>query len=172
MHQRVDVLNALRSLVGLKLAVARDAAAMKTFQFGHVRPHPTGKGTVGQYALHVSCAWRIAGPLSIVTGSCDRYESPEPNDAMDEENWLGGNLQARKLSELFGGSDHETRSIVNVGSLLVVTAVDADTHGKIDLNLSDAYSLQVFPAGSQIEAWRLFIPGSTTSHFIFPEEMH
>jgi len=171
MGQQSDFLNALKPLTGLKLAIARNAADMKNFQFGQIRPHPSGKGTVGQYALHVSCPWRITGPLGIVTGSSDRHESPMPGESVDEEDWAGGDLQAKKLSELFGGSDLETRSIVNIGSLLIVEAVNLDKYGGIELILSGGYSLQIFPDGSGQEAWRLFIPGDKTSHFVFPEEL-
>jgi hypothetical protein len=171
MQPRLDVLNALRPLTGLQLAIARDAAGAKTFQFGDIRPHPTGRGTAGQYALHVSCAWRITSTLGIVTGSSDRHEGTGPDELRDEEDWMGGNLQVKKLSELFGGSDPATGAIVNVRSLLVVQAVKADSHGGIELILSSGYSLQVFPDGSHPEAWRLFIPGEKTSHFVFPEEI-
>lgn len=166
---RSDLLSALRPLVGLQLAIARDAADTKNFQFGRIRPHPTGKGTVGQYALHISCPWRITGPLGIVTGSADRHEAPVPDEAVSEENWCGGDLQSKKLSELLGGSDPETRSILNVGTLLLVQAVDADKDGEIELALSGGYSLQIFPDGSRHEAWRLFVPGDKASHFVFPE---
>jgi len=171
MRQQSDVLNVFKPLVGLELAIARDAADTKNFQFGQIRPHPSGKGTVGQYALHVSCPWRITGPLGIVTGSSDRHENPASGEVVDEEDWAGSDLQAKKLSELFGGSDLETRSIVNVGPLLIVEAIKTDEHGGIELILSGGYSLQIFPDGSgQEEAWRLFIPGNKTSHFVFPEE--
>jgi hypothetical protein len=57
MKLKTDVFEALQCLMGLQLSIMRDAAATKSMQFGNVRPHPNGKGTVGEYALHVSCAW-------------------------------------------------------------------------------------------------------------------
>lgn len=168
MRPRSDLLDALRPLVGLQLAIARNAADTKNFQFGRITPHPTGKGTVAQYALHISCPWRIIAPSGIVTGSGDRHEPPVPEEVVIEENWCRGDLQSKKLSELLGGSDPETRSILNVGALLLVQAVDADKDGEIEIALSGGYKLQVFPDGSSYEAWRLFVPGDKTTHFVFP----
>jgi hypothetical protein len=94
-----------------------------------------------------------------------------PGESVDEEDGAGGDLQANKLSALCGGSDAETRSMVKVGSLLSVEAVNLDKYGGIELILSEGYPLQIFPDGSGQEAWRLFIAGDKTSHFVFPEEL-
>ena len=103
-----------------------------------------------------------------MTGSSDRYEPPGDEKNFDEKDWLNGNLQARKLLELLGGSDAHTHGIMNTGQELIVTAVSAHECGAIDISLSDHYSLQVFPDGSSVDEWRLFVPGDKTSHFVFP----
>ena len=59
MDTETQVMTKLSSLVGLRLSIARDAGNMKNFQFGQIRPHPSGKGTVGDFALHVQCPWRF-----------------------------------------------------------------------------------------------------------------
>ena len=68
-----QVLTHLRLLVGLKLSVARRAADLRNFQFGPMRA--VEGGTLGEWALHVQCPWRIEGPDgNIVTGRSDLWE--------------------------------------------------------------------------------------------------
>jgi hypothetical protein len=74
---KAHITRSLLQLVGLTLSVARDAGSMKNFQFGNVGPHPFGKGTIGEFALHIQCSWRIVGGEGIVTGSADYYEPVE-----------------------------------------------------------------------------------------------
>jgi hypothetical protein len=56
-------LNAFEVLIGLRLSIVRRAADMLVLHFGNIRAHSSGKGTVGDYALHVQCPWRLDGPL-------------------------------------------------------------------------------------------------------------
>ena len=74
MDTEATVMSKLASLVGLRLCIARDAAGMKNFQFGEIRPHPSGKGTIGEFALHVQCPWRLVTATQVITGSADYYE--------------------------------------------------------------------------------------------------
>src|ERR1700722_104032 len=69
-----QVMSKLSSVVGLPLCIVRDAADLKNFQFGKIRPNPSGKGTVGDFALHVQCSWRLVTNDHILTGSADYYE--------------------------------------------------------------------------------------------------
>ncbi len=46
----------LRKLVGLELTATARAADLRGFHFGELRPY-RGR-TVGEFALHVQCAWR------------------------------------------------------------------------------------------------------------------
>jgi hypothetical protein len=66
---RQQVIVALSQIIGLPLTAARRAADMRTFQFGTLRP--VDRGSVGDFALHVQCPWRIEGPDGIVTGRSD-----------------------------------------------------------------------------------------------------
>ena len=62
----------LQALVGLKLSIARRAADMLVLHFGTIREvesrslsgrkKDAKKGTVGDYALHIQCAWRLFRP--------------------------------------------------------------------------------------------------------------
>src|SRR5688572_17929415 len=113
------VLQAVEPLIGLKLSVARRAGDMRGFHFGEMQE--VDRGTVGQYALHVSCPWRIDGPEGIVTGRNDLWEHISGTLMPDDwEPSIDDNLQDIQLSNLFGGYDAKTRSHINMSELLVV----------------------------------------------------
>lgn len=61
---RAEVLAALLPLNGLPLVTVRRAADLINFVFGTL--HPAARGAVGDWALHVQCAWRIDGPDGVV----------------------------------------------------------------------------------------------------------
>src|SRR5687768_8413097 len=91
-----QVLTHLLPLVGLKLCIARRAADLRNFQFGQV-PAVEG-GTVGEWALHVQCPWRIEGPDGrVVTGRSDLWQPVSENRAgFNWDTWdyeKDGNLQ-------------------------------------------------------------------------------
>jgi hypothetical protein len=143
---------------------------MKIFQFGAIRPHPAGKGTVGEIALHVQCPWRLVRATGIVTGSADYYEPAVEGGEMNLNDGESGNLQRRNLRELFQYYDAETRSLVNNSDSLMVISVESDCFGRLDLKLSGGVDLQVFPDGTRGEQWRLFLPGDPESHFVQTSE--
>jgi hypothetical protein len=154
-HQQV--IAALSQIIGLPLAAARRAADMRTFQFGTLRP--VDRGSVGDFALHIQCPWRIEGPDGIVTGRLDLWEPVEDaskpnNDAWDYEK--SPNLQDFRLDQWFARH----------GSSLVVKSVDADEYGGATIGFDQGFVLRLFPAGTRGEDWRLFRPKSDTPHFV------
>jgi hypothetical protein len=156
-------------LIGLPLAIVRRAADMLVLHFGKIRPHPSGEGTIGDYALHVQCAWRFDGPKAVVTGRDDLWDYAGPG--VRPANWSYDDrysLQDERFSRHFG-RDEATRSWVNEGHRYVVTAAQQTFRGDIRLELTEGYAIAVFPAGSRGEAWRFFAPGSDDDHLIFPE---
>lgn len=155
----------VESLIGLRLSVARRAGDMRVFHFGQMRDKDGA--TVGQYALHIQCPWRIDGPDGIVTGQCDLWEHISAEPMPDEwEPSIDDNIQDVRISNLFGGYDAKTHSHVNGSDSLVVERVRASNIGDLDINLSDGYRLILFPGGSTGEAWRLFEPGNDVPHFV------
>lgn len=159
------VRQAVEPLIGLKLSVARRAADMRGFHFGDMQE--VDDGTIGQYALHVSCPWRIDGPKGIVTGRIDLWEHISGNPMPDEwEPSIDDNLQDLQLSKLLGGFDVKTRSHVNISEWLVVEHVHVSNVGDLDISLSGGYRLVVFPGGSKNEAWRIFEPDKGSPHFV------
>jgi hypothetical protein len=146
------------------------AADMRTIQFGAVRDYMSG--CVGEYALHIQCPWRFENDSGIITGSGDLYRPFDKNKELNVNfDWEhDDNLQDQLLRQLLNGYDERTRQIVNSTSLLVVTAIEADSTGGFWLKLSGGYRLVVFPTGTRVEAWRIFRPGSEEEHFVVPSE--
>jgi len=141
---------------------------MKVLHFGVIKPHPSGKGTIGDYALHVQCPWRIISSQQIVTGKGDLFEPPDARNNFDWEKATGemnGNLQDKKLVELMLGYDPVTRSIVNNTNSLVVTDVEADSYGGVRIALTPDYRIELIPCGSLGEDWRWLKPGDPSRQF-------
>ena len=161
--------NAFEVLIGLRLSILRRAADMLVAHFGEIRPHPSGEGTIGDYALHVQCPWRFDGPLGTVTGRDDLWEYAGPGKR--PEHWRyddGLSLQDERLSHLFT-RDEPTRSWVNTGDRFLATGAEQSDRGDLRIALSGGYALLVFPARYSGEAWRLFAPGSDGDHLVFPD---
>jgi hypothetical protein len=64
--------------------------------------------------------------------------------------------------------DERTGSWVNAIDRYRVTGAQQSEFGDVRLDLSGGHALVVFPAGSEGEAWRLFVPGSDADHLVFP----
>jgi hypothetical protein len=174
-----QIVKAFAPVCGLKLSIARNAGSMKNFQFGAITVHPRGKGTVGQYALHIQCpwrlvvaqcAWRVSTKNLIVTGAGDWWEPAERSDNFDWDEWnehrVIPSLQQKELAELFEEYDDATKSWINISDELVVQEVESDDYGGLDIHLSGGYRLQAFPEGKSGEQWRLFQPSDKAPHFV------
>ncbi|MBP2461456.1 MULTISPECIES: hypothetical protein [unclassified Rhizobium] len=144
----------LQVLVGLPLSIARNAADMKIFHFGEIQPHPSGRGTVGSYALHIQCPWRLVVKDRVFTGTSDRFVGPAEGSEVDDDNHRSGSLQLIRIASLLKGYDETTKSFVNTTEQLIVIEAHADNVGGADLLLSGDYRLQIFPDGSLEEDWR------------------
>jgi len=161
-----DIVCALEPLVGLRLSIARDAASMKNFQFGDIRPDPSGSGTIGWYALHVQCPWRIVSDHDIMTGSGDYYEPVDEHGEVELADSKAGNLQRKRLGEMMHKFASTTRSWINATDQLVVERVTGPPFGGLELLLSGGFRLQVFPDGSRAEDWRFFSHASDEDHIV------
>jgi hypothetical protein len=160
-------LDAFQVLIGLRLSIVRRAADMLVLHFGEIRPHASGEGTIGAYALHAQCPWRFDGPAGTVTGSGDLGVYAGPGER--PPNWSyedGLSLQDRKFGDLFA-RDESTRSWVNQSDRFLVIAAQQTERGDVTLELANGYAILVFPASGKSEAWRLFAPDSDR-HLVFP----
>src|SRR5262245_12902097 len=153
---RKQAIAALSQIVGLPLTAARRAANMRTFQFGNLRP--VDRGSVGDFALHVQCPWRIDGPDGIITGFLDLWEPLHDNAPFDEK-WdydESPNLQDTRIEQWLAKNSAPP----------VVKAVDADDFGSAAIVFDQEFVLRLFPAGTRGEDWRLFRPKSDDPHLI------
>ena len=172
---QTEIESAIRPLIGLKLSIARRAADLRNFQFGDIRPAPPGirpgpRGTVGEYALHIQCPWRIDGPEGIVTGRTDLYKLPSGDYPPDDwEPKHGNNRQDDRIGRLLGVEDLLAGAYINQTGLLVVEKVWASAFGDVILFLSGGYRIVIFPSGTTGEAWRVF-RSSGHPHFVVDEE--
>ncbi len=151
--------DALQALVGLPLSIARDVADMKVLHFGVIRPHSSGRGTVGSHAFHIQCPWRIVTEEGVLTGASDRFAPPSEGAEVNDEDKRSGNLQRVRIQSLLNGYDSSTKSYVNATDNLVVISVSSDKWGGADLLLSGGYRLQIFPDSSLDEDWRVIETG-------------
>jgi hypothetical protein len=140
---------------------------MRIFHFGPIRT--VENDTVGDYALHIQCPWRLEGPKGIVTGRWDLWELAEDRADIDWDTWDYAddeNLQDRLVGNFLGGYDPQTRSSINETENLVVEAVSADLYGGAIIMLSGGYRLVLFPAGTKGEDWRIFRLQTDEPHFV------
>jgi hypothetical protein len=138
---------------------------MATFQFGarlktrdfHGRP-----SEVGEYALHVQCAWRIVRGDQVVVGSQDLYYPADYEDRSEHIpegfDWdRDPNRRDRLVQLLFEDGARE----------FVVDGIDVCAAGTLHIRLNDGFCLDVVPAVSlNEEHWRLFKHGADEPHFV------
>jgi hypothetical protein len=156
----------LRVLIGLPLWAAGRAADLEWFHFGAQRTVPRHNGgtkEVGDYALHVQCAWRVRSSSQIIVASRDRYFPADDSQDDEDFNWdvPGANLCDRKMTAWLDSFK---------GQSPIVQHVTADGVGSVCLILSDDFRLEIFPDDTQVdeyaEYWRFFKPTTDEAHFV------
>jgi hypothetical protein len=167
-----EIGKAFAPLIGLRLALSR-YSGMQSFHFGEVRR--VERGSIGQFAFHVQCPWRIVAHDRIVTGSPDHWYPADENVDWNawEKDRSTPSLQEERILELFCGYDPDTGACENITKELLVETVDADNCGGVQVQMSGGYSLQLFPAGALFdgsEHWRLFQPDRDADHFVFTSQ--
>jgi hypothetical protein len=152
-------------LIGEPLWASGRAADLEWFAFGQ---HRTVKGfrgdakEVGEYALHVQCAWRIRRGDQVVVGSRDLYvpaDENNNNNKPEEFDWdlPGASRRDKRIAELF---QNETRQFL-------VKQVQVGEAGSFSIVLDSEYVLDVFPDDSlSDEHWRIFKPSSEATQFV------
>ncbi len=137
---------------------------MRGFHFGQIKPHSSGEGDCGSFVLHLQCSWRLESPQEIITGHRDLWE-PETEEGWNEDwDYEDGNLQDRKLTELLGSYDFNTRSCVNSTEKLIVESVEIINFGDLIIKLSGGYQIVTFINHTIGESWRFFSPGTKEKH--------
>jgi hypothetical protein len=159
---RDEAERALTPLIGLQLRAGHRAADMQMFQLGNLISVKSLRGEpreVGEYALHLQCAWRICGREGIVVGSGDLYRpNGDSEDIPAEFDWQKENRRDQRLTDLL---------TTGAAIPLRVERVSADEVGGFILDMNRGFRLQAFPAySSRNECWRRFRPGDLSTHFV------
>jgi len=156
---------ALTPLVGLPLRSIGRAANLLWLHFGEMREVATRRGgtkTVGDWAIHVQCAWLLCRDGRIVVAYRDYYYSPD-GDALDDWDTPGKSRFDQSATAL---------SVEFASASPSVLSVTTDDVGGFSLALGHDYRLDVFPDDSShdeyAEHWRLFEPQADSEHFVVP----
>jgi hypothetical protein len=151
-------------LVGKPLWKCTRAADLASFQFG-ARSKVSGSRNVttevGEYALHVECAWRIAREDRVIVGSRDLYY---PADYSGDEEIPPGFDWDRDANLL----DQQVQSLFADGTVeFTVLTIEAGVAGSLRIALSGDLFLDILPYDSILhEHWRLFDQRTDNSHFV------
>jgi hypothetical protein len=148
-------------LVGMKCWGWGRAADLASFQIGTQRTvidHQGKAKTVGQFALHIQCSWRIVQPGRVIVASGDLYYTPDGHAPGPDFDWepRGANRRDVNLDHLF--SDDQQ---------LVVRDVKLECAGFLRIMFANNVCLEVFPDSSlDQEQWRLFQPYTGRPHMV------
>lgn len=165
---RHRVEDALRVLVGERLWAFGRAHTLWWLHFGERREVPevrrgevVGSKTVGAYALHLTCAWRVVGGAANYVGSGDLYlaAGEDPYRDWGTFDWArqGANRADDLVGRLLAKSEPEG---------LLVESVEVGQAGAFRLVLGEGFMLDVLPNRSVGEYWRLLRPGHREDHFV------
>jgi hypothetical protein len=162
---KAEIENALSVLNGKALWACGRAADLASFQFGRRIPRNDffGKPTqIGEYALHVQCAWRIVRGDRVLVGSRDLYYPAEYENEHEEFpsdfDWdRDPNRRDKLLRSLFEDGRRE----------FMVERVEVGTAGTLRILLTESLALDVFPEDSlKHERWRLLCPERDEPHLV------
>jgi hypothetical protein len=139
---RERVTKHLARILGKPLWGGGRAADLLWLQFGdrHLAPAIRGGAReLGEYALHVQCAWRISCAQGIASAS-----------DLTPESRIGESLSV----------------FVSSYCTALVQSIDADERGGFSIRLAGGCIVQVLPEGEAEEQWRLFSPGREGPHVV------
>ncbi len=161
---KAQIIEALAQLIGQPLWDITRGPGIASFQFGAQQNVPDRNGkprTVGAFALHVQCTWRIVGSAGIIVGWADHYFAPGDDPFRDYETFDYEAPATTRFEERIAAYLTERASLFPA-----VVTVDADELGGFRLVMDDETVIEGFPDLSFSEHWRLFEPGNTESHFV------
>ena len=156
----------LRSLLNKKISAIGRAGSMLWLGFGELIPRKNFRGeirNVNEYALHVSCSWRLTDGKKIIVASRDMYF---PKIGMSDENFdwdvLGNNRFDEKVNILCQAIKTH---VINVDELIV------DKYGGLTVRFTNGNELEVFPDDSfEEEYWRFISNVNESEHLVVFQE--
>lgn len=150
--KKENIKQQLNLLIGYELTHTTRMGATECLKFGTLYKTDF-KGIerlIGNFALHLQCAWRFTKNDVILVGDLDLYE--QPNEMADFDmnfDWdiQQGNLRDVKLKSLLQSEK------------LIVKSVENDSFGGFEINFNEDFKLTAFPTLSSksqySEHWRL-----------------
>ena len=154
----------LSQLIGLEFTRTTRAANMECLKFGHLLSTlKNGKEVnIGEFGLHIQCAWRITNETEIIVGSLDCYEQIDEFAEYNENfNWdtVGGNLRDVRLDKILSENK------------LIVKSIEVDSFGGFNMAFENGMNLTVFTNSSlknqYNELWRLMNnTDKSKNHFV------
>lgn len=157
--------NALKPLIYTRLVEIGRAHTLEWILFsptGFLEANTGSDQIYPEYSLNIQCTWRIIRQGKIVVASEDLYFPPgdPPYDDLENFDWsVQGNNRCDVRTDLF------KEEIAK--KTIVVLSVEADHIGGLSIQLSESYSIELFPANSlEREYWRFFNRQSTNQHFV------
>ena len=159
-----EIKDSLAVLIGQPFVRAYRALDLDMFFFGKRHTIITNKGNpreLGEFALHVQCAWRVIGSKGIMVASRDRYYPADDSEASpDDFDWNQSGNRCDKLMEAFILKNADDDS-------LVVKSIEIDSVGGVKFQLAKEFEIDIFPDNSFAdEHWRFFRKGSDKDHFV------
>jgi hypothetical protein len=161
----------LDALVGRSLWDSTRAIDMEMFQFGARVPRLSFRGEpqiVGEFALHLSCSWRIVSGGRLLVGFHDLWV-PRTGVPDEEFDWTEVHKKSSRRDEmmeeflLHGESAHivETAGMSPVGDLHLVFADGCSFDAFADIGFAEMEGDE-----APYECWRLFSPSTDTWHLV------
>jgi hypothetical protein len=156
----------LNVLLGQRWCAIGRVADLVCLEFGQRRRVRDYRGkwrTVGEWALHLQCSWRIGGPQGLIVASDDRYwPAGDPDDPPKKWKWdTGPNRFDERVKRLL------PQTAEGFG---IVQKVRADRFGGLQIVLTNSLIIQVFPSDTldreYDEHWRFFQPKRKSKHFV------
>jgi hypothetical protein len=160
MATKLEIERATEVLVGKSVWRFRRAANMAMFDIGKriAVPSTMAPKEVGEWALHIECKWRIASPDRVLVGSGDINYPEDYSDGDSVPADFDWEKHATRLDRL-------AKSLFDSKSYRV-QRIESGSAGRLQVDLEDSMSLEVFPDNSlPTEKWRLF-PYPHQPHFI------
>jgi hypothetical protein len=161
----------LKVLVGLRWWSIGRVVNLVWLAFGQRRKIRSFRGnwkSVGDWALHLQCGWRIGGPQGLLVASDDRFlPTGDPKKFPKKWKWdTGPNRFDERVASLFP----ETTE-----GFGVVQNVRGDHFGGAQLKLTNGLQIDIFPSdtldGEDDEHWRLFQPTRKSKHFVVTNQI-
>jgi hypothetical protein len=152
---------ALEQLLNIRVSGVGAVGSLVMIQFGELRQVSDNKGgtkSIGEFAIHLSCAWRITRNDSIIAGFGD-WEFRESEHRQTKVEPRFKSLVHQRLTSL----DQDCSSHKHF-----VQSIEIGVAGAFALQCSDFLRVEVAPMTSydDVEYWRLLQPESEEPHFV------